>query len=284
MLVSATCFGTLAIFAKFGYRAGFGPEQLLALRFITAAVGMLGVAAVARQNPLALPRRALGALLLLGVLYAGQAFTFFFALRTLPASLVELILYSYPALVALVAWALYRRRPPSLHLLALAVSFVGVALLLGGVTLAAGAGLLFAIASPIVYTSYILAGDRLMSGVPAISAGALTLTGAALTWTIAASVTGHLQPPPNTVAWALLLGLALIPTMIASTTFLAALPLIGGGKAALLSTWEPVVTVTLAVILLGDRLRPLQLLGGLLVLLAVGGLQWRRRGRDEEQR
>jgi len=283
VLVSATCFGTLAIFAKLGYRAGFGPEQLLANRFLAGAAGMVVVALVAGQRPLGLPRRALGALLLLGVLYAGQAFAFFFALRTLPASLVELVLYTYPALVALAAWALYRKRPSPLHLGALLVSFVGVALLLGGVTAAAGVGLLFAIASPLVYTTYILAGDRLMREVPAISAAALTLTGAAVTWTLAAALTGNLRPPPGPAAWVILAGLAVIPTMIASTTFLAALPLIGGGRAALLSTWEPVVTVTLAVLLLGDRLSPLQVFGGLLVLVAVGGLQWSAGGRDQPQ-
>ena len=283
MLVSATCFGTLAIFAKLGYRAGFGAEQLLALRFIAASLGMIIVAGLARQNPLALPRRGVATLLLMGFLYAGQAFAFFFALRTLPASLVELILYSYPALVALASWALYRRRPPPLHLLALAMSFVGVALLLGGLTSAVGVGLVFAVAAPIFYTLYILTGDRFMAGVPALTAGALTLTGAAITWTLAAGLTGHLLPPSSGSAWLILLGLAVVPTMIASTTFLAALPRIGGSRAALLSTWEPVVTVSLAVVLLGDTLRPLQVAGGLLVLAAVGGLQWRRRGGDQPE-
>ena len=244
---------------------------------------MILVALVAKQNPIALPRRALVALLLMGVLYAGQAFAFFFALRSLPASLVELILYTYPALVALASWAVYRRRPPPIHLAALAVSFIGVVLLLGGVSLAVGAGLLFAIASPLVYTSYILAGDRLMAGVPALAAGAVTLTGAAITWTIAAGLTGHLRPPSSTPAWLILVGLAIFPTMIASTTFLAALPRIGGSRAALLSTWEPVVTVTLAVVLLGDRLGPSQFLGGALVLLAVGALQSRAGGRDQKE-
>jgi len=44
---------------------------------------------------------------------------------------------------------------------------------------------------------------------------------------------------------------------------------IGAPQAALLSTFEPVVTVTLAVILLGDRLSPVQLLGAAAVVLAV---------------
>jgi drug/metabolite transporter (DMT)-like permease len=67
--------------------------------------------------------------------------------------------------------------------------------------------------------------------------------------------------------------------MIAISLFLASLPRIGAARASLLSTLEPVVTVLLAAALLGDRLSPLQLLGGALVLVAVitvQGLQlWR---------
>jgi drug/metabolite transporter (DMT)-like permease len=57
--------------------------------------------------------------------------------------------------------------------------------------------------------------------------------------------------------------------MIAISLFLAGLPRIGAPQAALLSTVEPVVTLALAVTLLGDRLRPGQLLGAAAVLLAV---------------
>jgi drug/metabolite transporter (DMT)-like permease len=50
---------------------------------------------------------------------------------------------------------------------------------------------------------------------------------------------------------------------------MAGLPRVGAARAALLSTWEPVVTVLLAVLILGDRLSVVQILGGVLVILAV---------------
>ncbi len=236
---------------------------------------MIAVALLARQNPLRLPRRALAALFLMGGLgYAGQSFSFFFALRTLPASLVALVLYTYPALVAIAGVVLYRRRIPPVQVLALVGSFLGVALLVGGVPIALGSGLPFLVAAPLIYTGYILAGERVMPGLPALAASAVTLTGAAFTWTVAAAVTGHLRLPASHSAWALVASIALIPTMVAVTAFLAALPRIGGSRAALLSTFEPVVTVALAVALLGDRFGALQLLGGLLILASVARLQW----------
>jgi len=48
VLLSAAAFGTLAIIAKLGYRAGLQPAQLLSLRFLFAAagVGVLGLGGV----------------------------------------------------------------------------------------------------------------------------------------------------------------------------------------------------------------------------------------------
>jgi drug/metabolite transporter (DMT)-like permease len=50
---------------------------------------------------------------------------------------------------------------------------------------------------------------------------------------------------------------------------MAGLPRVGAARAALMSTVEPVITVVLAVVLLGDRLSAIQVVGGVLVLLAV---------------
>jgi drug/metabolite transporter (DMT)-like permease len=277
VLVSAAAFGTLAILAKLAYAAGLRLEQLLAFRFLFAAAGMIALAVATRQSPFSIDRRRFAALAAMGVVgYSGQAFTFFSALRQLPASLVELVLYSYPALVALAGWALFRSIISRAHVLALVASFAGVGLLLGGVTFAAGPALLFAITSPVLYSAYILVGDRVMPGVPPLAASAVTVSGSALTFSAVAAAQGALVAPPSAVGWALVVALAVLPTMVAITLFLAALPRVGGSRAALLSTCEPLVTVALAVALLGDRFGPVQVVGGLLVLGAVAVLQWPR--------
>ena len=88
VLASATGFGTLSILAKLGYSAGLGTQQMLAFRFVLAAVGMVALAALAGQNPLLFGRTRLLTLLSMGALfYSAQSLTYFLALRTLPASL-----------------------------------------------------------------------------------------------------------------------------------------------------------------------------------------------------
>jgi drug/metabolite transporter (DMT)-like permease len=63
--------------------------------------------------------------------------------------------------------------------------------------------------------------------------------------------------------------IVLIATVLPVVTFLAGMERIGPTSAATLSTLEPVVTVVLAACLLGEMLRPITLLGGALILVAV---------------
>ncbi len=270
VLGSATGFATLAIFAKLAYASGLGTEQTLAFRFLLAAIGMLVLALVIGQNPLRLNRKRLVTLLALGgLVYTGQSLTYFVALRSLPASLVVLIAYIYPSLVVVAGWLFLRRTVSRWHWLALAASFAGVAFLVGGTRFEFSWALVLAIASPTIYTGYILIGERVMTSVPAVAASAVIMSGAALAFCLLAALNHELALPRNANGWAVGVGIALFPTMVAISLFMAGLPRVGAARAALISTVEPVITVVLAVVLLGDRLSAVQVMGGVLVLLAV---------------
>lgn len=270
VLISATAFGTISILAKVAYSLGFDVYQLLAFRFVLAALGMWSVALALGQNPLRFARRRRLQLFALGlVVYTAQSLTYFLALRSLPASLCILIVYVYPSLTLIAGWLFLRRPITRWHGIALASSFLGIALLVGGASFTLAWALVFAVAAPVIYTTYILLGERVMESVPAAGASAVIFTGAALAFCVLAALSGHLAAPQTAGAWAAGLAIAVVPTMVAISLFMAGLPRIGASRAALLSTWEPVVTVLLAFVILGDRLSPVQVFGGLLVLLAV---------------
>jgi len=270
VLASATGFGSLAILAKLGYRVGLGTQQELAFRFLLAAIGMLALTFLLGQNPLRLERSRLILLLAMGAVgYCAQSLTYFLALQTLPASLVVLIAYIYPSLVVAAGWLFLHRAVSAKHLVALLASFAGLVMLVGGAHFQLAWALVLAIASPVIYTAYILVGERVMGSVPALPASAAIITGAAVAFCLLAGVTNQLTLPPTASGWAVVVGLAVFPTMFAISLFLAGLPRVGAARAALLSTWEPVVTVGLAVLVLGDRLSLIQIVGGILVLLAV---------------
>jgi drug/metabolite transporter (DMT)-like permease len=255
---------------KFAYSTGLTPLQTLTYRFVLAAAGLHALALLRGEHAGQMGLKRVGQFLLLGGIgYAAQSGTFFGALCCLPASFVELIAYVYPSLVAVGAWLLFRRPVGARRALALSVSFGGVALLVGGVRLGAGLPLLLAIASPVLYAAYILAGERLMRGASALTASALVHTGAGISLVTVLLLSGQPPLPHNPGSWPFLLLLALVPSMIAISLLLAGLQRIGAPQAALLSTVEPVVTLALAVTLLGDRLSPGQLVGAAAVLVAV---------------
>ena len=270
VVVSAVSFGTLSIFAKVAYNNGLGTVQLLAFRFGLAAVGMLVLSFVVGQSPIRLTRRQAATLVIVGgVLYTLQALTYFIALRTLPASLCVLIVYIYPSLVVIAAWLFLRRRVSRWHVGALIASFAGVILLVGGAHFQLGVGLIFALAAPLMYTTFILISERVMAAVPPVAASAVMMSGTAVVLCAIALVQGQLVLPVTPQAWAISVGIAIVPTMIAVSLFLAGLPRVGAARASLISTLELVVTVSLAILLLGDRFTPLEAIGGVLVLGAV---------------
>ena len=270
VLISATAFGTNAIFGKLAYEAGLGTTQTLLYRFVLGGAGMWSLALALRQNPLRFPRKRLLVLLALGaVFYTGQSFTYYTALRTLPASLVVLIAYLYPSQVVIAGWLFLHRRISLIAAVALVASFTGVLLLVGGAQIQLSWALVFALAAPTIYTGYILVGETVMHDVPAVGASAVIMSGAAVMFAIFAGFQGELKLPATAGGWGVAIGVALIPTMIAISTFLAGLPRIGAARASLISTWEPVVTIILAVILFHEGFTLFQVLGGVLILVAV---------------
>jgi drug/metabolite transporter (DMT)-like permease len=69
-----------------------------------------------------------------------------------------------------------------------------------------------------------------------------------------------------------------IGTTLPVLTFILGLPMVGPSRAAILSTFEPVSTVVLAILILGEGANPIQYLGGILILASVillEGWGWR---------
>ncbi|HPC06452.1 MAG TPA: DMT family transporter, partial [Anaerolineaceae bacterium] len=75
--------------------------------------------------------------------------------------------------------------------------------------------------------------------------------------------------PSTAGGWWAILGIAVLCTVVAITTFMAGIERIGPTNAATVSTLEPVVAVGLAGLLLNESLSPLKLAGGALILAAV---------------
>jgi drug/metabolite transporter (DMT)-like permease len=276
VVASAAAFGTMAILARIAYASGTDTPTLLALRFAIAAAAMLLVALVRRT---ALPTGStLGSVVLLGAVgYGGQAFSFFTALTLIPAGIVALLLYLHPALVAFLSAGLLHERLTTPKRVALGVALAGtvltVAPALGGPASAdtgagVAAGIAFAVAAAVFYSFYIIAAAWLGRRVAAESMSTVVIAGAAAVFIAAALARGPAWPQ-SAGGWLAVLAIALVSTVGAITLYFAGLERVGPTRAATLSTLEPVVTVTLAAVVLGETIAPVQVAGGALILAAV---------------
>src|SRR4051812_22950633 len=110
-LASAAAFGAMGIFGKLAYDEGATVGTLLSTRFVLAATVLwLFVLCSGRARHLrVLSRRDVCLALALGALgYGAQAGAYFAALDRLDASLLSLLVYTYPVMVTVAAIALGR--------------------------------------------------------------------------------------------------------------------------------------------------------------------------------
>jgi drug/metabolite transporter (DMT)-like permease len=285
-LLSGAAFGAMAIFGKLAYAEGATVGTLLAVRFTLAgAVFWAFAAASGRARGLRqLSTRDIGAGLGLGACgYALQAGCYFAALERIDASLLSLLLYTFPAMVAAAAVALGRERLDARRLAALGLASTGLLLVLSG----AGPGSIdplgaaLALGAAVVYTSYILVSERVVARVAPDLLSALVCSGAAFALAAGAGAIGQLRPAALTAAgWGWLACLALVSTVAAISLFFAGLRRVGPTTASILATVEPVVTVVLAYLVFGEVLGASQVLGAALVLATVLVLHMPRRVRQ----
>ena len=292
VVVSAAGFSSGTVLSKPIYATGLDWLQLVAWRFtIGAALAWAWLlASPGRRTALRrLSRRQALLLAGLGVWYTGNAGTYYAALETVPASLAGVLVYLYPAVVAVLsiryATRLSGRRP----WIALGIALGGVVLVLGGIDLSVSAplgGLALVLASTMIYAGWIVlsarlagersdrladdAGDGEHAG-DAAAATALMITATGAVFVVLAVVTGRALAPPSipAAAWPGLAAVGFASTFLAIQTFYAGSRRIGAAQAALVATVEPILIVALAWLALHEVLSPIQLVGAGLVIVAV---------------
>ena len=289
IVASAAGFGSGALFAKGVYASGVDWVVLMAWRFLIGAAAAWSWILVSQARRSALRRLARREVLIglgLGILYVGNSGTYYAGLETVPASLASLLVFIYPAIVAVLSLRFGRRLEGRRAWSALGLAIVGSALTIGGIR--AGefpplGPLLLVALSPFIYAVWIvlqawLTGERSgtvghdgAGGADASPVAALVNTGAALTyWAIALAAARPVRPDQIPLeAWPGIVGVGFLSTFVAIVGFVAGARRIGAAQASLISTIEPVWTVTLAALLLGESLTAVQLAGGALILIGV---------------
>ncbi len=267
VIASALGFATFPIFIRLVFASGAGVYSMLLIRFGLAAALMWPLALLRGERP---PTRPwLFALLGMGVIgYFGQSLSYALAQNHGSPAFIALTFYIYPAVVTLLDALINRVSLTRLKLLALGLALVGCALTAGGEVRGSALALLFALLAVVIYSIYILIGNRVMPHSKPLISSAIIQTGAVISFGACVLATGW-QPPGTAAGWLANLAMAVIATVLPMACFFAGLSRVGPSVTSMLSTFEPLGTLLLAALVLGESAGPLQLLGGMLILASA---------------
>jgi drug/metabolite transporter (DMT)-like permease len=267
IVLSALFSGTLAIFACLAYQAGTNPITLLFLRFSIAGIFMILVMAV---KGVAFPRgRTLAVLIGMALFYVSLSLSFFTALTMAPAGLVVILLSLYPAFVTLLA-AIFQKKPvTTFNIVALLLSFIGIVFIVGpGSGKGQVLGILLAILAAFGFAIFLILSHKAIMKAGAFSATTVVTVSAGIVFGGIVAVKG-VKFPVTTAGWVYAVAVAMIPTVLGFVTLFAGLKRVEPSNAAIILTVEPVIAVVLTVIILGETMTPVKILGGLMILSAV---------------
>jgi drug/metabolite transporter (DMT)-like permease len=278
--VSAVFYSAFGVMTQVTLDAGASVGTLLSVRLLLAAAVLWSLIwLIRRRRP---DRRQVWAGLALGVGFSAHAWLFASSLTRLDAGLVDLLLFTYPALVVLGAAALRRERWSGRSGIALAITTAGTALVLaGGVGSIDPLGAGLALAAAVFYSVYILTSAGELERTDPVVLTALVTTAAAGMLTVAGIAQSDVSFDVGMGGFALIAVVAIF-SMAGMGTFIAGIKLLGPSRASIVSAVQPAFTPVLGFAAFGDRLGPAQMLGGVLVIAGVvvlearGGLfEWR---------
>lgn len=262
----------LGILGKVLYGLGATPFQVVAFRVLFAWLALLPFALRRgwwRMGWRSLPKLFAYSIFSVTFNYLG----FYLALQYISVTATIVLLYAYPAMVLVLSRVFLREPLGRREAAALLFTLMGIFLIAQGYRLerfavnAPGVGL--ALLAAFSVAIYNVGGKRLMVEFNpwALLFSSFTLGGAVI-WGVYLG-TGQGLPALSLAGWGLILCIALFPTLGSYGIYLVALKRMRAGYASLLSTLEPVLASLWAALVLGERIEPLQGVGGFLVLGAT---------------
>lgn len=264
IIISASAFGVMPIFGRYVYEDGLNPISLLFFRF-TIASAILIILQIILRIPF--PRgKILIILILMGVVgYGGQSFTYFTALTLIPAGLVAILLYVFPAMVTVLSVFFLKERLTTKKISALLLAMTGTVFVVGFETGGSILGILYALGAAVFYAVYIVVGAKATKKYGAFASSTVIIGSAALGYGLMVSAQGLIYPKSQT-GWLYLVLIAIFCTVISISTFFAGVKRIGAVNGSILSTLEPVVTVLLGMLILSEGAYWSRFLGMALIL------------------
>ena len=277
-LLGVLAFSFRPILIKLSYGAHpVSPNTLLFLRMALSLPFFLVIAWFLRNQAPALTRRDWAAVAGLGFLgYYAASFLDFLGLQYVGAGVGRLILFLYPTMVLTLSFAFLHKTPTRRQVIALVMSYAGIALVVSDQVDTSGEGRLFlfgvllVFASALCYAVYLVAGTQVVKRIGSMRFTAYSMAVA----TVPALGQFFLLEPASALAlpanvWTYAVILATVSTVLPLFLQAEALRRIGATEFALVGAVSPVSVAVMSALGLGEPFGLPQVAGAALV---IGGV------------
>jgi drug/metabolite transporter (DMT)-like permease len=291
-LAAAALFGVNGTVVKVALDDGLSAYRLAELRCLASFVIFVAIVAATRPERLRTSRRELAYLAVFGACAVVLTqLLYLLAIRRLKIGVALVLIFLGPLLVALWARFVGKKQVRPLFWAALGLSVVGLVLVVRVWDRFSldGLGVAFALAGAGAYALYMLYAEHAVGRRDPISLLCFGFLFATVVWTVVqpwwslpwhgltaevslhGNLAGSQLPEWALVAWIVVLG-----TVVPFILVVGSLQHLPATRVAICGMVEPVIAALVAYAWLGETLAPAQLLGGVLVLVAIGVAQTAR--------
>lgn len=270
-IVSGITYGMNPLFGVPVINKGLDVNSLLFYRYGVATLLMLAFMVVAKKQ-IRISWKQFGLMTILGILFTGCSITLFEAYKYIPSGIATSILYVYPIMVALIMM-FFKQFPTWQTWVSIFAGVAGAVLLSmkGGGGFIDWKGITLVVASGLCYTIFIVM-VNLSEQVKAIPNLTLTFYCFFIGSLMLFALSGfgfQLNPVPDAVSWLNVLGLAVLPTAVATITLAASSKAVGATKTSVLGILEPLTAIVIGTLVFKEAFTLNVAIGVALILFAI---------------
>ncbi|WP_298846228.1 DMT family transporter [Clostridium sp.] len=271
IILSASAFGIMPILAKLSYRGGSNTYSTLFLRFLFAAI-MLLYYLKTKGISMKLTKKQAILIIIIGVFgFTLATSSLYLSYNYISVGMSSMIFYIYPSIVTILAYVVYKEKIYSRKTISLIISLMGIYILIDKASVSFNIkGIILALIAAVLYSLYVLGASH--KEFKSINSYVLTFyisCASAIVMFIAAKSTNNFNIHISFYALVAILLIAFISTVVALMAFLEGVRLIGPSKASILSTIEPIVSLILGIIILGEPISSRIIIGSIMIVLSV---------------
>ncbi|WP_150844480.1 MULTISPECIES: EamA family transporter [unclassified Clostridium] len=269
--IASIAFGIMPILAKLAYKGGANAINTLALRFTFASI-ILFIYIKTKKLSLRVSKEQIKLILFMGVIgYSMTSILLFTSYNYIDVGIAGMILHTYPLMVMILSIIIYKEKFKLKKFLYLMVTTIGVFIMLdikvGSINTI---GVVLVLLSALCYAIYVLGASN--DKVKNIDSYVMTFYISIISAIVGSTtgiVTNSFNNPINFYGIISILLIAFISTVVALMAFLKGVKLIGPTNSAIFSALEPIVSLVLGVIILGESMSFKIIIGSTIIILAM---------------